>query len=187
MPGTTRKNYTKLLIVIIYFILFFALFLGIISSIRLNDISENINQLSQDHDVERSIIKEFRFRFDLVNSYTFNFMESSKQGDLLLFQQSYADLSAFIDENKDTFETPSKRELLDLLILVISDYEKAFIQYEEAIRASSNKNTDDVEFFASQIEIYKNDIYEKIDNLSSEVDREIVDHTNELQENINKT
>ncbi len=187
MPGTTRKNYTKLLIVIIYFILFFALFLGIISSVRLNDISENINQLSQDHDVERTIIKEFQYRFDLADSYGFDFMESLKQGDLLLFQQSYADLTAFIDENKEAFETPKKRELLDLLILVISDYEKAFNQYEEANRTSSNKNIEDVEFFASQIEIYKNDIYEKINNLSSEVDREIVNHTIESQENINKT
>ena len=187
MPGTTRKNYTKLLIVIIYFILFFALFLGIISSIRLNDISENINQLSQDHDVERSIIKEFQYRFDLADTYAFDFMESLKQGDLLLFQQSYADLTAFIDGNKETFETPKKRELLDLLILVISDYEKAFNQYEEANRASSNKNNEDVEFFASQIEIYKNDIYEKINNLSSEVDREIVNHTIKSQDNINKT
>jgi signal transduction histidine kinase len=187
MPGTSRKNYTKLLIVIIYLILFFALFLGIISSIRLNDISENINQLSQDHDVDRSIIKEFQFRFDLADSYAFDFMESSKQGNLLLFQQSYADLTAFIDENKDKFETPKKRELLDLLIIVISDYEKAFIQYEEAIRAPSNNNSDDIDFFASQIEIYKNDIFEKINNLSSEVDREIVNHTIKSQDNINKT
>jgi len=187
MPGIAQKNYTKLLIVLIYLILFFALFLGIISSIRLNDISKNINQLSQDHDIERSIIKEFQFRFNLADSYAVDFIESSKQGDLLLFQQSYADLTTFIDENKETFESPKKRELLDLFILVISDYEKAFNQYEEASRGSSEKNKDDVEFFASQVEIYKNDIYEKINNLSSEVDREIVNHTNESQANINKT
>lgn len=187
MTASSRKNNTKWLIIIIYLLLFFALFLGVISSIRLNNISDNINQLSMDHDIERSVLNEIQVRFNLADTYASEFIASRNPGNLTLFRQSYADLTAFIGQNEDQFDTNAKKEILNQLIFVIADYEKAFNKLEAAKQSISNNSKDDVVFYASQIDMYKNDIPKRIGNLSLEVENGIKSHTIVSQKNINQT
>ncbi|PKN85884.1 MAG: hypothetical protein CVU46_09660 [Chloroflexi bacterium HGW-Chloroflexi-8] len=187
MTDLLQKNNSKWLIVAIYLILFFALFLGIISSIRLNEISDNINQLSQDHNYERGIITEIQYRFTLADKYAVDYLNSYKQGDLLIFQQTYADLVTFIDTNKSAFTIPAEQELFDQIVTLISNYEIAINNIEKNQRAGPNKNMEDITFFSSQVEIYKNNIFDSLGNLSNEVESEISSHTSLSQKIINQT
>jgi len=187
MTDLLQKNNSKWLIVAIYLILFFALFLGIISSIRLNEISDNINQLSRDHNFERNIITEIQYRFRLADNYASDYLDSYKQGDLLIFQQTFADLFTFIDTNKGAFTIPTEQELFDQIVTLISNYESAINNIEKNQRAGSNKNLEDITFFSSQVEIYRNNIFESFGNLSDEVESEIASHTSLSQKIIGQT
>ena len=157
MPANTPKKIIKWLIYIISIILLLGLTIGIISAIRLNQINTNIIELSQDRNTEREILSEIRFRFTLTDTYSEKFLEDYKQGNLLLYQQSFADLTTFIEEKLSFFSASPKAELYREISLTIENYGKAMNNIDETRRAGESKSKEDLIFYTSQLELHKNE------------------------------
>ncbi|OJX38334.1 MAG: hypothetical protein BGO78_10040 [Chloroflexi bacterium 44-23] len=181
------KNITKWIIYAIYLVLLLALIIGIVAAVKLNQINANIIELSQVHDAERMVLSEIRYRFSLIDSLATRYLEDFKQGNLLLYQQAYADLNTFLDENQAVFSDSPKKELYGEIKRSVQIYENTFQNIDESHRVSPGKNNDDFTFYSSQFVLHKNNTLDAIAKLSVQVESDITQTTLRSLDNISQT
>lgn len=185
MALKTRNTLTKWLIYIIYFLLLVALILGITLSIRLNQINENIIQLSENHDIERHYATEIKYRFALTDNYAHEYLQEYLQGNLLLYQQTYADFLLFLEEKQAAFAHLPCSDTYQSIQTAITEYGKALSNIEDSQRAGKSK--EDLTFYRSQMLLHRTDLLDLFDLLVTQVESEINTETQIALGNITQT
>lgn len=187
MPLNSTKNTTKWLTYSIYFILLLALTIGITVSIRLNQVNENIVQISQGRNNQREVLIEGKYRFLLADTYANKYLEDFKQGNFILFQQTYADLTAFLETNTSMFSPETQAALYQQIFRNVSDYQKALINIDNSYRVDPKNTSGDITFYTSQLQLHKNDTLDSYDFLSQKIESEISEGTKTSLANLNQT
>lgn len=187
MPINPPKNITKWLLYSIYFILLLALSIGITASIRLNQVNENIIQISQDRNIQREVLIDGKYRFLLVDNYANKYLEDYKQGNYILFQQTYADLTAFLETYNGIFSPIPQATLYQQIFTNLSDYQKSLTNIDSSYRADPKNSNGDVTFYTSQLQLHKNETLDSFSSLAQMVESEINEGTNRSLANLNQT